>query len=57
MKQVLYIDAWKDYNEISLENRKTIVPLVLMLQRWDGTIGFIGGKIDPDENIFDTIIR
>jgi len=48
---------WRNYHEISEENRTTIVPLVLMLQRWDGKIGFIGGNVDGDESLKEAVIR
>ena len=33
------------------------VPLVAMQMRWDGTLGFIGGKVEKNESIIDTLVR
>lgn len=50
-------DIWRNYDEISKEAQKTIVPLVLMLQRWDGKIGFIGGNVDIGEDLTEAAVR
>jgi U8 snoRNA-decapping enzyme len=50
-------DIWRNYDEISPEAQKTIVPLVLMLQRWDGHIGFVGGNVDEGEDLTSAAIR
>lgn len=42
--------VWKHYQEISKEDRETLIPLVLMLQRWDGLKGFVGGEVEEGEN-------
>lgn len=62
-KQAVFImayaetDIWRNYDEVSKEAQKTIVPLVIMLQRWDGTIGFIGGNVDSGESLNSAAIR
>lgn len=48
---------YKNYEEISEEKRKSTIPLVLMLSRWDGKIGFIGGHIDEGETPLSCVIR
>ncbi len=48
---------WRNYEEVSEESRKTVIPLVLMLQRWDGKIGFIGGNVDNSESLKDAVVR
>lgn len=48
---------YENYQEIPEAFRKMKVPLVLMVHRWDGTIGFPGGIVEEGENIRQTIIR
>lgn len=50
-------DIWRNYDEVSKEAQKTIVPLVLMLQRWNGKIGFIGGNVDIGEDLTAAAVR
>lgn len=50
-------DIWRNYQEISESARKTIVPVVLMLQRWDGQIGFIGGNLEAGEDLLSAALR
>lgn len=50
-------DIWRNYQEISESARKTIVPVVLMLQRWDGKIGFIGGNVEEGEDLLNAALR
>lgn len=49
--------VWKDYDEISNKAKKTIVPQVLMVQRWDGFKGFVGGKVEEGESIKVAVSR
>jgi U8 snoRNA-decapping enzyme len=62
-KQAIFImayaetDIWRNYDDVSKEAQKTIVPLVLMLQRWDGKIGFVGGNVDPGEDLISAAVR
>jgi U8 snoRNA-decapping enzyme len=62
-KQAIFImayaetDIWRNYDDVSKEFQKTIVPLALMLQRWDGKIGFVGGNADPGENLINAAVR
>lgn len=50
-------DIWRNYQEIPEAARKTIVPVVLMLQRWDGKIGFIGGNVETGEDLLIAALR
>lgn len=50
-------NVWRNYSGISKQNKDTIVPLVLMMQRWDGLIGFIGGEVEPGEDLISSSIR
>lgn len=49
--------VWKDYEGISAEARETVVPLVLMLQRWDGMKGFVGGEVEAGETLKEAVGR
>ena len=44
-------------DNIDLDKRHTVIPLVLFSNRWDGRIGLLGGMVDKNENILDTAIR
>lgn len=48
---------WKTYREVDEERRKLTVPTCLMINRWDGTIGFIGGIVDKNESFEKAIKR
>ncbi len=45
------------YNQIPKEKRGIEIPLVLMLVRWDGYIGFPGGNVDAGETLHEAVIR
>lgn len=49
--------VWKNYEGIPDEAKQTVVPLVLMLQRWDGQQGFIGGEVEEGESLKDAVER
>lgn len=49
--------VWKDYEGLSEEVKKTVVPVVLMVQRWDGLQGFVGGEVEEGESLKDTVER
>lgn len=49
--------VWKNYEGVSEEIKKTVVPLVLMLQRWDGKQGFIGGEVEEGESLKEAVGR
>lgn len=48
---------WKDYDHIAEEDKNLEVPLVLMLQRWDGLKGFVGGEVEPGEELLTALKR
>lgn len=48
---------WSSYNEINENEKQMIVPLVLMIDRWDGCKGFIGGIVEEHETILQAAIR
>lgn len=50
-------DIWRNYQEISETARTRIVPVVLMLQRWDGKIGFVGGNVEKGEDLLVAALR
>jgi U8 snoRNA-decapping enzyme len=45
------------YTHVEKEQRGINIPLVLMLTRWDGCLGFPGGNVDPGENLVDALQR
>lgn len=49
--------VWKHYDGVSAEVRETVVPLVLMLQRWDGVKGFVGGEVEDGETLKEAVSR
>lgn len=48
-------DIYRDYEDekMSAEYRAAKYPLVLMMNRWDGKIGFVGGFREGDESLED----
>lgn len=43
---------YSKYLEVKEEkDKETIIPMVLMINRWDGYMGFPGGKVDPKDYI------
>ncbi len=51
------IQVWKDYEGLSEVLKKTLVPVVLMVQRWDGLQGFAGGEVEEGESLKDAVER
>lgn len=49
--------VWKNYQGVSEEARETVVPIVLMLQRWDGVKGFVGGEVEYGESLKEAVSR
>lgn len=48
---------WHNYNEINKQEKQILVPLVLMIDRWDGCKGFIGGLVEENETLWQAAIR
>lgn len=48
---------YQNYDGISEAKKQTIIPLVIMMNRWDGKIGFIGGQVDPGEDVLTALVR
>lgn len=48
---------YKHYIHVPKSERGRKIPLVLMLLRWDGAIGFPGGKVDPGEELLEAVVR
>lgn len=48
------IAPWKYFND---EIKHTICPAVIMIDRWDGRIGFPGGTLEPNEPLIDALVR
>lgn len=48
------ISPWKYFKD----NIKSMrCPAVIMIDRWDGRIGFPGGTVDGDESLLDALVR
>jgi 8-oxo-dGTP pyrophosphatase MutT (NUDIX family) len=45
------------YDQVDPKDRGKNIPLVLMLLRWDGYIGFPGGKVDEGESLTEALQR
>jgi U8 snoRNA-decapping enzyme len=48
---------YKGYPHLEKRVGDLVIPTVLMLNRWDGRIGFPGGKIDDGETPMDAVLR
>ena len=48
---------WKDYAEDKYGRRELIIPTALCNNRSDGSIGFIGGKVESGESLEEAAIR
>lgn len=46
-----------EYEHLAKDQRGIDIPLVLMLMRWDGFIGFPGGAVDPGESLEQGLVR
>lgn len=47
---------WENYGEKMTDKRpEMIIPTCLISNRWDGTIGFIGGMVDGNQSFEETI--
>lgn len=63
MKQGVFValvcekKVWEKYEGIAEEAKKTVVPVVLMLQRWDGFKGFPGGEVESSESLKEAALR
>jgi ADP-ribose pyrophosphatase YjhB (NUDIX family) len=48
------ISPWKYFMD---EMKHTVCPAVIMIDRWDGRMGFPGGTLEPDELLQDALVR
>ena len=48
---------WKESSGSYVEMANITIPSCLMVARYDGTCGFVGGKVEPGESFEDTIKR
>jgi U8 snoRNA-decapping enzyme len=48
---------YRNYTHVPKKERGKKIPLVLMLMRWDGCIGFPGGNVDPGEDLSGAVLR
>ena len=57
---ILYAEdgtPYEKYLETAEQNRNIKIPICLMQLRWDGYIGFPGGKVDKGETLLEAIQR
>lgn len=54
---LIYCRDGKPHKKYSLPNGRKLIPKVLSLNRHDGFVGFIGGKVDPGETLIEGLIR
>ncbi len=53
----IYVDKispWKYFND---DIKHMICPAMIMIDRWDGRMGFPGGTVDAGENLLDALVR
>jgi 8-oxo-dGTP pyrophosphatase MutT (NUDIX family) len=48
------IAPWKYFID---DMKQTVCPAVIMIDRWDGRMGFPGGTLEPDEPLLDALVR
>lgn len=48
---------WKKHREPDKEFINLNVPICLVINRWDGMMGFIGGKVEKGESLEDAVRR
>ena len=48
------ISPWKYFNDDIKEMR---CPAIIMIDRWDGRVGFPGGTVDEGEELLDALVR
>ena len=49
--------VYKNYPEVSTDIRDKTYPMLLMMHRWDGRLGFYGGFIEENESARQCAIR
>ena len=49
--------VWENFEGIPDAAKQTVVPRVLMIERWDGLMRFPGGFLEPDEEIVEGAFR
>lgn len=50
---------YKNYHDPNMteEYKNAYYPLVLMVERWDGKTGFIGGFQEPNMSLYETVVK
>ena len=48
---------WENNGSLTDEQRATEVPAILLLNRWDGRVGFAGGNVDAGETLLQSAAR
>jgi U8 snoRNA-decapping enzyme len=53
----IYTDAISPWKYFMDDMQHTSCPAVIMIDRWDGRIGFPGGTLEKDEPLLDALVR
>lgn len=48
---------WENYREADAERKGLNIPTCLIINRWDGVMGFIGGMVDKNESLEEAAKR
>jgi 8-oxo-dGTP pyrophosphatase MutT (NUDIX family) len=48
---------YKNYDQVNEKVQSLHIPLALMQMRWNGQLGFAGGKVDPGETLDQAVKR
>ncbi len=49
--------VYADSEALPQEYRDLYIPLLFLLNRWDGLVGFPGGNVDPGEDLVTALLR
>lgn len=49
--------CYEGYKNVPEQVRDLDIPQILLLQRWDGKLGYVGGMVDEGEDILTAAIR
>ncbi len=53
----IYVDAISPWKYFKDEIRHISCPALIMIDRWDGRMGFPGGTVEPSEPLLDALVR
>lgn len=53
----IYVDAISPWKYFKDDMRHLQCPALIMIDRWDGRMGFPGGTVDEDETLMEALVR